>query len=157
MLQRGGFSADQNNRSPLRGSDTAMPHRFAAAAEFQAVSVVTRTAEPQRSQPEPTQTDPRWVVAVQTSRALQGPILTADARIELLRLGASLGLRPFETSLIIAMVQDQARSGGSLYKMRHTLDLIPSIPAVSRPFSEHVALCVFAVIAAEFMLFWILL
>lgn len=58
--------------------------------------------------------DARWVLAVQVSRSLTGgraAILRPEARERLLGLGARVGLRPFDTSLVIAIVQDAARSG----------------------------------------------
>ncbi len=58
--------------------------------------------------------DPRWVLAVQVKRALDGgraAVLAPEARERLLGLGARLGLRPFDTSLVIAVVQDGARQG----------------------------------------------
>jgi len=55
--------------------------------------------------------DPRWVLAVRTAEKLQGAILTPQRRKELARLGKLLGLTPFSVSLVIAVVQDQARRG----------------------------------------------
>lgn len=56
-------------------------------------------------------TDPRWVLAIRTAEQLQGDILAPQRRGELDRLGKLLGLSPFSVSLIIAIVQDQARRG----------------------------------------------
>ena len=56
-------------------------------------------------------TDPRWVLAVRTAEQLQGPILPPERRERLLRLGKVLGLKPFDTNLIIAIIQDRARRG----------------------------------------------
>lgn len=58
-------------------------------------------------------TDPRWVLAVRAADQLQGDILTPKRRQELTRLGELLGLTPFSVSLIIAIVQDQARRGNA--------------------------------------------
>lgn len=58
--------------------------------------------------------DPRWVMAVQVSREMQGgraAVITPEARQRLLSTGRRLGLRPFDSNLVIAMVQDGARSG----------------------------------------------
>ncbi len=63
--------------------------------------------------------DPRWVLAVRTANDLDGgaaAILPPQRREALMRLAADLGLRPFDASLIIAIVQDAARTG------RHPLD-----------------------------------
>ncbi|MBY0311545.1 MAG: hypothetical protein K2W85_05715 [Phycisphaerales bacterium] len=56
--------------------------------------------------------DPRWVLAVQVKRAIEGgraAVLPPEARERLIALGGRLGLRPFDTSLVIAVVQDGAR------------------------------------------------
>lgn len=46
---------------------------------------------------------------MQTQARLQGTMLTPERRDEVLATGKRLGLRPFESNLIIAIVQDQAR------------------------------------------------
>lgn len=56
-------------------------------------------------------TDPRWVLAVRTAEQLQGAVLSPDRRQKLLRLGELMGLTPFDSNLVIAIVQDQARRG----------------------------------------------
>jgi hypothetical protein len=55
--------------------------------------------------------DPRWILAMQTQARLQGAMLTPERRDELLKSGKRLGLRPFEANLVIAIVQDKARTG----------------------------------------------
>lgn len=55
--------------------------------------------------------DPRWVLAVRTAEQLQGDILAPDRREQLQRVGKLLGLTAFDVSLVIAIVQDQARRG----------------------------------------------
>lgn len=73
--------------------------------------------------------DPRWVLAVAVSRELEGvsslsttppptpvprssqAIIAPESRSRLLASGKRLGLRDFDTSLIIAIVQDNARRG----------------------------------------------
>jgi hypothetical protein len=58
--------------------------------------------------------DARWVLAVQVDRALQGgkaAIITPESRTRLLALAERVGLRPFDASLVIAVVQDAARQG----------------------------------------------
>ncbi len=58
--------------------------------------------------------DPRWVLAVQAYREIQGgraAILTPEGRRRLLLVGNRLGLRQFDTNLVIAIVQDGARAG----------------------------------------------
>ncbi len=62
--------------------------------------------------------DARWALAVHTSRQLQGgqaAVLSPDARRRIVRLATQMGLRPFDANLVMAIVQDGARSGaGSL-------------------------------------------
>lgn len=55
--------------------------------------------------------DPRWVLAVRTAEALEGTVIVPEKRERLLAVGAAVGLSPFDTALVIAMVQDQARRG----------------------------------------------
>jgi hypothetical protein len=58
--------------------------------------------------------DPRWILAVQATRELQGgraAILTPEGRRRLLLVGSRLGMRSFDTNLVIAIVQDGARCG----------------------------------------------
>lgn len=99
--------------------------------------LVGTDAEPTARKSEVTQpikdaTDPRWVLAVRTSEQLQGTILTPEARHRLMRLGRILGLNPFDTSLIIAIVQDQARRGVSREQCpaagRDQLQMVPLRP-----------------------------
>ncbi len=56
-------------------------------------------------------TDPRWVLAVRASQKLQGHLLTAPDRSRLIEVGRLLGLGEFESNLVIAVVQEQARGG----------------------------------------------
>ncbi|MEM6391791.1 MAG: hypothetical protein AAF797_03375 [Planctomycetota bacterium] len=58
-----------------------------------------------------TATDPRWVLAMRAGEALQGSVLTPDRRQGLMRLASVMGLTAFDASLILAIVQDQARRG----------------------------------------------
>lgn len=62
--------------------------------------------------------DARWVFAVRVRREVQGghaAIVTPDSRKRLLRLANRLGLRDFDANLVIAIVQDDARTfGGTL-------------------------------------------
>lgn len=55
--------------------------------------------------------DPRWVLAVRTAELLEGATLRPEKRERLLHLGRMFGLSMFDASLIIAIVQDQARRG----------------------------------------------
>ena len=55
--------------------------------------------------------DPRWVLAVMTSEALEGSLLPPEKRERIVRTAERWGLTPFDANLIIAVVQDQARRG----------------------------------------------
>ncbi len=65
----------------------------------------------QNGQPIRDAADPRWVLALRTSEVLQGCVLPPERRESLNRLGKIMGLTPFDTALVIAIVQDQARRG----------------------------------------------
>lgn len=56
-------------------------------------------------------TDARWVLAVRAAEKLEGSILRPEDRETLLRQARAMGLTPFDASLILAIVQDQARRG----------------------------------------------
>lgn len=55
--------------------------------------------------------DPRWILASRTAEALDGSTLPPEKRQRLCRLGTRLGLTLFDSSLILAIVQDRARRG----------------------------------------------
>lgn len=58
--------------------------------------------------------DPRWVLALQAHTKLEGGRIGAispEHRESLVGMGRTLGLRPFDVQLIIAIVQDNARQG----------------------------------------------
>lgn len=55
--------------------------------------------------------DPRWVLAMRVAESLQGMMLPPEKRERLIRTGRMLGLTAFDSNLIIAIVQDQARRG----------------------------------------------
>jgi len=58
--------------------------------------------------------DARWVMAIRVGQAIEGgrsAMLRPDRCRRLLLEGQSLGLRDFDTNLIIAIVQDGARTG----------------------------------------------
>lgn len=57
--------------------------------------------------------DARWILALRTREQLQGgaaAVLPPESRAKLIDLGRRLGLRAFDTSLIIAIAQDDART-----------------------------------------------
>ena len=55
---------------------------------------------------------------------LQGSTLTPERRERVMRSARHMRIRPFEASLIIAIVQDHARSGLSLEDAHGTLALL---------------------------------
>lgn len=61
--------------------------------------------------------DARQIVAMRIARALEGgraAILTPDIRRDIVTQARRMGLRPFDANLIIAIVQDRARTGEPL-------------------------------------------
>jgi hypothetical protein len=96
--------------------------------------------------------DARWVLASRTQQLLQGTVLRPSDRDELLRAGKMMGLTPFQTSLIVAIVQDQARRGEPLGS---AADLIAMVSPPAQEFrarfrGDHwrvAGWCVLAVIA----------
>ncbi|MEL7474250.1 MAG: hypothetical protein AAGK04_13110 [Planctomycetota bacterium] len=57
--------------------------------------------------------DARWVLAIRVAHALdslQGGALAPERREKLIRLATNMGLRSFDANLIIAIVQDAART-----------------------------------------------
>ena len=96
----------------LAGSDSPakLPLRLSIEPAQDTVSV----AREMREAAQMSALDSRWILAVQVSRGLTGgraAILTPEARLRLLSIGKRYGLRPFDSSLVIAIVQDAARSG----------------------------------------------
>lgn len=74
--------------------------------------------------------DARWVLASRAYELLEGGsagVLRPESRARLIDLGRRLGLRPFDISLIIAIVQDHARCAGAepRSEMLQRLSLVP--------------------------------
>lgn len=85
--------------------------------------------------------DPRWLLARRVSEQLRGgraAVLPPEARTRLGQLGARLGLRPFDVSLIVAIVQDSARhsDGESHAVMMERLRLIPNPGPTVKPWVQ---------------------
>lgn len=72
-------------------------------------------------------TDPRWVLAVRTASQMEGGVLTPERRERVMRTADQLGVRPFDAGIVIALVQDRLRRGGSLG------DLTPQLGLLSNP------------------------
>ena len=83
-------------------------------------------------------TDPRWLLARMAYTQLQQGPLTPGQREHLVGRARTMGLRPFDASLIIAIAQDHARTGRGLEDVEPTLRLVrpvktaPATRATSR-------------------------
>lgn len=97
-------------RPAVRASDGAPDIRWADAVH--AVEVENRSAAALSV------SDARWAMAVRAAASLEGgraAVLPPEKRDRLVALGTNLGLRPFDTNLVIAIVQDAARVGEGLH------------------------------------------
>ena len=131
----------------MRGAQTRLRLQSAGDSE-----VAARRPDPS---PVPLQaTDPRWVLALRTQEQLQGPILSPNRRDKLIRLGRTMGLGPFESNLVIAIVQDQARRGRSLHDAEPTLRFVPTHRRMLQPHRRtwRIALVSAVFLAAEALL-----
>lgn len=95
--------------SPAQQSGSSAP---GALSDFEIAQLAVATENLQAARM--SALDARWIVAVQVERALQGgssAILPPDARSRIMALAERVGLRTFDASLVIAVIQDAARSG----------------------------------------------
>lgn len=87
-----------------------------------------RIAQENRSAAKLDARDARWVLAIRVGQAIEGgrqAMLSPEKRRRLIREGQHLGLRDFDTNLIIAIVQDGARTGEGLgYNVEQRLSMI---------------------------------
>ena len=103
--------------APLRIAPLRLVGAPAAGRRALSVPVAARFAPDARTIPEQGRIDaqdPRWAFAVRVAARLQGgaaAILAPEDRAALLESARRLGLRTFDASLVIAIVQDSARSG----------------------------------------------
>ncbi|MCP3902830.1 MAG: hypothetical protein GY715_04265 [Planctomycetes bacterium] len=120
--------------------------RDARAVAAENRSAATATLDP---------TDPRWVLAVRTQTQLQGSVLSPERRTRVMRTAAHLGVRPFDASVIIAIVQDQARRGEPLSSAASIIALVHSANAASaRQTWMRWAAAVGAALVANALLVW---
>ncbi len=84
-----------------------------------------RTAKPAGTAAPLSPDDPRWVLAVRARELMQGAMLGPDDRQNLLRTGRVMGLTDFESNLVLAIMQDQARRGQSLASAIDNLAMVP--------------------------------
>ena len=80
-------------------------------------------------------TDPRWVLAVRAYSQLQGTTMTPERRQRMIRTARTLGVRPFDANLVIAIVQDHARRGLTLQEAEGTLKLLEKPRAAAQALS----------------------
>lgn len=106
-----------------------------------------------------TPADPRWVFAVRAAAAItpsSGGVLPPERRQRLNKDAAALGLRPFDAALIIAIVQDAARTGRDPLG-GHTADQLALIrPAPARRPSSADTLMLMAATVAVLLAFAVL-
>lgn len=104
-------------------------------------------------------TDPRWVVAARAFSQLQGSTMTPERRQRIMRTAHLLGVRPFDASLIIAIVQDRARRGEGLAEAAATLALVHR-PKRARSASQTglrwIAAIAAALMANALLIWWLL-
>lgn len=106
--------------------------RLAVASENHLASSGAATAVPQVEQIVGSDApggplDPLRLLAGWTAEAIEGgraAVLPPEKRARLLALGTRLGLRPFDSHLVIAIVQDGVRSGGSAGEVPRRLGLL---------------------------------
>lgn len=103
-------------------------HGGAASARVTTENSGRRIAQENRSAAKLDAKDARWVLAIRVGQAIEGgrqAMLSPERRRRLIREGQHLGLRDFDTNLIIAIVQDGARTGEGLgYNVEQRLSLI---------------------------------
>lgn len=71
--------------------------------------------------------DARIILAARVAEAIEGgkaAMLRPDRRRELVAAGVRMGLRPFDSNLVIAIVQDAARTDAADPAMDHRLALV---------------------------------
>lgn len=103
--------------------------------------------------------DPRWVLAARAYGQLDGSTLSPERRDRVMRTARTLGVRPFDANVIIAIVQDQARRGQPLGASQPMLELIdrPSPPGASRSiWAQWLGAVMLAVLANMILIWWLL-
>jgi hypothetical protein len=141
----------------LVGADDSAVHRSAALAHHhRAIAAENRAASGNRAlQP----TDPRWVLAARAYGQLQGSTLTPERRERVMRTAKTLGIRPFDANVIIAIVQDNARRGQPLGVAQPILELIdrPMPPGADRSiWTRWIGAVVLAAMANLILIWWLL-
>ena len=109
-------------------------------------------------------TDARWVLAVRATQSLEGGragVLSPEKRRRLIAFATGMGLRPFDANLIIAIVQDAARTGaGPLsLEVESRLRILPEANTVRKPASPWMLIALSSVagaLIASVIIGWIL-
>jgi hypothetical protein len=141
-------SAASHPRLRLVGADDEPAlHEWARSRRVRQTVIRENRRAAQNPSLEPT--DPRWVLAARAYSQLQGSTMTPERRQRVMRTARLLGVRPFDASLIIAIVQDRARRGEGLAEAAPTLTLIQRPRRRSAP--SWTALRWIAVIAAALL------
>ena len=96
-----------------------------AAQMLAGVGQRQRQAGLEEARPALSASDPRWVLALRAGEVMAGDMLRPAQRQRLNQLGQTMGLTPFQCSLVIAIVQDQRRRGQSLQDATPTLLMVP--------------------------------
>lgn len=153
-------------RGPSRPITAHSPR--AQSVKLRLVGSAAPDAKPPTQNPTPidSATDPRWVLAVSTAQLMEGDVLPPHKREILMGQGKSMGLSPFDCSLILATIQDRARRGIALDECpaasASQLALIPR-PTI-RPFTSALGtnptrtlLIASGLLALQVLLIWVLL
>lgn len=123
---------DNTSRAVAGGGGRVAAATYAAgpSASFAARRKAEQQIESENKAASMSALDPRWALAVRTNTLLQGgraAILPPESRRFLISLGKDINLRPFDSNLVIAIVQDAARAGydplGAEARMR--LKMVP--------------------------------
>ncbi len=96
--------------------------------------------------------DPRWAFAMRTRSQLQGMVLTPERREQLLREAKTMNLRPFDASVIIAIVQDGARRGDSNTRLATSLALVRPAQRAAVDYGWRWALALISALIVNFFL-----
>ncbi len=111
--------------------------------------------------------DVRWMLALKVQHALEGGVaamLRPEVRRRLIDDAGSMGLRPFDANLIIAIVQDRARSrlpiGGAETDARLAMVGVPDVPPATtqnaRAFHMLMLAASLGLLVAAYVVNWIL-
>jgi hypothetical protein len=117
-----------------RGATPVVNRRIVPVQAARVAQFLTTTIAP---------TDPRWVLAARAALSLSGgraAILIPEKRRALDACARRLGLRPFDASLIIAIVQDAVRRGEWLPD-RGQGPAVAARLSLVRPAQDGIALC----------------